>query len=129
MRLASPAVCLVLLVFTAIAALGTGSALAGPALDDDKVKKPATATDEPDCGSTPSDPRCPQAAAPDTTEVEYGVGVRLRSVWVPKALLELFVERSAGGAHNYGFGVDLSRRRGTTELQLGFEYERINVGQ
>jgi hypothetical protein len=121
MRFVLPVVCLISLTITA----GSRSALAGPALDDDKTKRPASVTDEPDC-SHPGDPRCP---APDTTEVEYGVGVRLRSVWVPKAILELFVIRAAGGAHNYGVGVDLSRRRGNTELQLGFEYEHINVGQ
>jgi hypothetical protein len=121
MRFVLPAVCLVSLTITA----GSRAALAGPALDDDKTKRPASVTDEPDC-SHPGDPRCP---APDTSEVEYGVGVRLRSVWVPKAILELFVTRAAGGAHNYGIGVDLSRRRGNTELQLGFEYEHINVGQ
>jgi hypothetical protein len=93
MRLASPALCLGMLVSAAI----TGkSAKAGPS------------------GETP---------------VEYGVGVRVRSVWVPKSVLELFIERAAGGAQNYGLGVDLTRRRGTTELQLGFEYERVNVGQ
>lgn len=62
------------------------------------------------------------------TPVEYGLGVRLRSVWVPQSVLELFIERAAG-AQDYGLGVDLTRRRGTTELQLGFEYDRINVGQ
>jgi hypothetical protein len=67
--------------------------------------------------------------APGETPVEFGLGVRARSVWVPKAVLELFLDRAAGGAQNYGFGVDLTRRRGSTELQLGFEYERINVGQ
>jgi len=129
MRLATPAVCLVLVISTAITA---GSAAAGPALDDDKARRPPTATDEPDCAATPSDPRCAAAAAAsasDPNEVEYGVGVRLRSVWVPRAILELFVQRSAGGARNTGIGVDLSRRRGSTELQLGFEYEQINVGQ
>jgi hypothetical protein len=50
-------------------------------------------------------------------------------VWVPKSVLELFVTRAAGGAHNYGLGVDLTRRHGTTELQLGFEFEHINIGQ
>lgn len=63
------------------------------------------------------------------TPVEYGVGVRFRSVWVPKSVLQLFIERAAGGARDNGIGVDLTRRRGTTELQLGFEYEHINVGQ
>jgi hypothetical protein len=112
MRLALPALCLVVLVSSAVA---DGSAWAGPALDDDKQKE-----------------RAPEEVAPEPqliSPIEYGVGVRLRSVWLPKAILELFVERAAGGAQNYGFGVDLTRRRGTTELQLGFEWERVNVGQ
>jgi hypothetical protein len=140
MRFVSPALCLVLLV-------GTGlprPAVAGPALDDDKAK-PTTAPvpakepsapsaepeePEPDC-SKPGDPRCAGlgVAAASGEEVEYGVGVRLRSVWVPRSVLELFVTRSAGGAHNYGLGVDLTRRHGSTELQLGFEFEHINIGQ
>ena len=131
MRLTAPVVCLVLLVWTAV---GARSASAGPGLDDDKAKRPtpvAPATpDEPDCGKTPSAPRCQALGVVDKdNEVDFGVGVRLRSVWVPKSILELFVTRAAGGAHNYGVGVDLTRRRGTTELQLGFEYEHINIGQ
>ncbi len=62
-------------------------------------------------------------------EVEFGVGVRLRSVWLPRSVLELFLSRAADGAQNYGIGVDLTRRHGATELQLGFEYEHVNVGQ
>lgn len=121
MRFALPVVCL-----TALLGAGSRSVFAGPALDDDKSKRPSS-TDEPDC-TKPGDPRCP-ATTPDVAEVEYGVGVRLRTVFVPKPILELFVTRAAGGAQNYGIGLDLSRRRGTTELQLGFEYEHINVGQ
>lgn len=100
------------------AAISESSAVAGPALVDDKAR-PVSATDD-------------AAAAPpasDEHELEYGVGVRARSVWVPKSVLELFVNRSAGGAQNFGTGVELTRRRGTTELQLGFEYEHVNVGQ
>jgi hypothetical protein len=63
------------------------------------------------------------------TKVEYGIDLRLRQVFVPTGLLELFVEKSAGGASNTGFGVDLVRRRGTLELQLGFEFEHIEVGE
>jgi hypothetical protein len=111
MRLALPAFFLVILVSAAVAG---GSAVAGPALDDDKAKEAPTTTE-------------PVVAGEHT--VQYGVGVRLRSVWVPKSVLELFVDRAADGAHNYGLGVDLTRRRGDTELQLGFEYERVNVGQ
>src|SRR5579859_4013837 len=123
MRLALPVLC----VLTVIpAAFAEGSAIAGPALDDGKPRAPTT--DEPDC-SKPGDPRCPAAATPDTPDVQYGVGIRLRSVWIPKSILELFVTRAAGGSQNYGLGVDLTRRHGSTELQLGFEYEHINVGQ
>jgi hypothetical protein len=84
-----------------------------------------------DCTQPGDDPQCRPAAGPAVSEdeVEYGVGARLRSVWIPKSVLELFVTRAAGGAQDVGYGVDLSRRRGTTELQLGFEYERINVGE
>ena len=115
MRLALPALCLVVLVSSAVA---EGSAWAGPALDDDKQKEPAPAEESPE-----------HPLLSLKSGVEYGVGVRLRSVWLPKAILELFVERAAGGAQNFGFGVDLTRRRGTTELQLGFAWERVNVGQ
>lgn len=123
MRFALPVLCLVL-VLTAL--LGR-TAAAGPALDDDKAKRPASTADEPDCSKPGDDPRCPQLGSEH--EIEYGVGVRLRSVWVPQSILELFVTRAAGGAHNYGLGVDLSRRHGNTELQLGFEFEHVNVGQ
>ncbi|MBL9017897.1 MAG: hypothetical protein JNL83_27170 [Myxococcales bacterium] len=100
------------------AALAT-SAAAGPALDDGS---PTSATDPAAAAGTPG-------AATEETPVEYGIGVRLRSVHVPQSILELFVERSAGGASNVGFGVDLVRRRGTVELQLGFEFERLQVGE
>lgn len=94
-----------------------GSAVAGPALDDDKARlRPVPSTEDPD-------------ELNRTPDVEYGVGVRLRSVWLPTPVIDLFVARSAGGAQNFGFGLDLTRRRGASELQLGFEYERINVGQ
>jgi hypothetical protein len=109
--------------------LAARPAVAGPALDDEAKRPPPSTPDEPDCARAPSDARCQALGVADKDEVQFGVGVRLRSVWVPKSVLELFVTRAAGGAHNYGLGVDLTRRRGTTELQLGFEYERINVGQ
>lgn len=114
MRLALSALCLVMLVSAAVAG---GSAVAGPALDDDKSPERAP------------DPATGSELTSSESIVEYGVGVRLRSVWVPRSVLELFVERAAGGAQNYGFGVDLTRRRGASELQLGFEYEHVNVGQ
>jgi hypothetical protein len=77
-------------------------------------------------------------AAADTTStpqldpdkvVSYGVGLRLRNVWIPKAMIELFVERAAGGASHPGFGVEAIRRRGNFELQLSFEFEHMHPGE
>ncbi len=66
---------------------------------------------------------------PTEAPVEYGVGIRLRNVRVPKSILELFVDRSAGGASSFGYGLELVRRRGTVELQLGFEFEHLQVAE
>jgi hypothetical protein len=101
---------------------GSTVAHAGAALDDGTTSGPApTRTTDPN-------------AAPDNLQtssdaVHYGVDLRLRQVFLPKGLMGLFVERAAGGASNTGFGADLIRRRGTMELQLGFEYEHINLAE
>lgn len=83
-------------------------AAAGPAADP---TEPAAATP---AASTPADPNA----------VQYGVAVRLRNVRVPAAVIELFVDR-ATGASNVGLGVELSRRKGNVELQLGLEFEHL----
>jgi hypothetical protein len=98
-------------------ALAAGPAIAQPALDAEGNPEPTTA------------PTASPTSLDTVTPVEYGVGIRLRQVFVPTGLLELFVEKSAGGASNTGIGVDLVRRRGTLELQLGFEFEHIEVDE
>jgi hypothetical protein len=57
---------------------------------------------------------------------EYGIGVRLRTVFVPKPVLELFVEKASGGVFKPAFGLELSRRKGNFELVLGLEYENVS---
>jgi hypothetical protein len=103
-----------LTLLTFLGAAGTASA---QALDEEGRPVPTT------------DP----AAAPTTLVTEqpneYGADVRLRRVWVPKGLLEVFLNRAAGGAANNGIGVDLVRRRGNLELQLGFEFEHVQPGE
>jgi len=106
-----------------------GTAFAGPALDDSSKPAGNSPTEAP-----ATDPKIdPNTGAvltgnekPD--EIEYGVGVRLRNVLVPKGLLELFLAKAGGGASNVGIGGEIIRRHGNTELQLGFEYEKISVG-
>jgi hypothetical protein len=92
----------------------SGTAWAGAALDD--AGKPQRTTDA--------------TAAPDTTQtaeekLEYGVDLRLREVFVPSWMLNLFMDSNPGGNSMGGIGFDLVRRRGNVELQLGFETERI----
>ncbi|MBA3452553.1 MAG: hypothetical protein H0T42_05580 [Deltaproteobacteria bacterium] len=99
------------------ALLGTGTAWASPALDEATPAESAEPTTEPAVA-----PIAPVAAE---APVDYGVGLRIRNVRVPAAILELFVERVPGGASNLGLGVELTRRRGTVEIQLGLEFDRI----
>jgi len=103
------------------AAVASGSAVAGPALDDDK--KPATSSPVADPVAEPA-----VASATEANPVEYGVNVRLRNVRAPQAVIEIFTER-ASGSSNFGFGADFVRRRGTIELMLGFEFEHIQPGE
>jgi len=112
MRLAFARLALAFIIVTT----ASSRALAGPALDDDKKPTATTVADLP-----------PTVSGEEV--VEYGVGIRLRHVVLPTFLLNLFVARAADGAGNNGIGVDFTRRRGNLELQLGFEYEHVNVGQ
>lgn len=57
---------------------------------------------------------------------EYGVGVRFRTVFVPKPIFELFVDEASSGLFQPGFGLELSRRKGQLEMVLGFEYENMS---
>lgn len=59
-------------------------------------------------------------------KAEYGVGLRLRGVFEPKFMIELFLEEAASGVFSPGYGLELNRRRGNFELVLGFEYENVS---
>ncbi|HEY4182857.1 MAG TPA: hypothetical protein VGM90_38805 [Kofleriaceae bacterium] len=126
MRFRSYELCLGVLTTCVVA----GTALAqSPALDETKP----TTTPAGESPTTTADPNKIDPSLdpnkPDLDPVKYGVDIRFRNVRVPKSILDLFLERSAGGASSLGIGVDFVRRRGTVELQLGFEYEHLQVGQ
>jgi hypothetical protein len=58
---------------------------------------------------------------------EYGVGLRLRGVFEPAFMMNLFVEeQTSGGMFHPGFGLELNRRKGEFELVLGFEYDNLS---
>jgi hypothetical protein len=61
---------------------------------------------------------------PDTM---WGVGARLRSVWIPESLIELFVEDAPGGGQHIGYGLELIRQKGNFTLSLGFEVEDLGA--
>ena len=67
------------------------------------------------------------AEVPDDPDaVKHGVGLRLRYVFVPKALIDLFIEEGPGGMGNPGFGLDYVRRKKDVEISIGFEYDKLD---
>lgn len=58
-------------------------------------------------------------------DAKLGFGVRARYIHIPKQLLELFVERSAGSGSHPGIGFELIREKGDMAFTIGFEYESI----
>lgn len=99
-------------------------AITGVAHADDTAAAPAGGTP---AGSSSSSEAASQIF--EKNEVQYGVGIRLRNVRGPKGLIGLFVERAPGGISELGYGIDLIRRRGNTELQLGFELEHLQPAE
>ena len=59
-------------------------------------------------------------------KVKHGVGLRLRYVFVPKGLVELFMEHAASGVSQTGFGLDYVRRKKNFEFSVGFEYDKLS---
>ncbi|MFT3695224.1 MAG: hypothetical protein QM831_18980 [Kofleriaceae bacterium] len=92
------------------------------ALDDGKPAQPNAQPGQ------PAEAKSEEATKPEDL-VEYGIDLRLRSVHVPQALLQLFVDKAADGASNIGYGIDFVRRKGNLELQLGIEHEQVTVGE
>jgi hypothetical protein len=92
--------------------LGAGAAAAQVALEE-----------EPEEEETPT----PGPAVAPTIPTQIGLGLRLRNVRLPKALLEAFVERAPAGSSNFGIGLEFARRKGSFEFQFGVEYEKIHI--
>jgi hypothetical protein len=93
---------------------GASSARAQAALSDDDDDQPPPDT-------------APSVSA-EADKAHFGVGLRLREVFIPKGLIELFVERAAGGGNHLGYGLEVVRRKGNFEISLGFEYESLAAG-
>jgi hypothetical protein len=102
---------------TLLTLLGLAGTASAQALDDEGKPVPTT------------DPAASPTTLETTTPLEYGADLRLRRVFVPGWLLNLFIDKHPGGFSNTGVGVDLVRRRGNLELQLGFEFEHVQPNE
>lgn len=101
--------------FFAATALGLGAAL---------LIAPTTARAE---GDDDDDAPAATPAAPAPKRAEFGLALRVRNVRLPEKLLELKVDDAPGGLSQVGFGLELARRRGNFELQLGVEYDPLKI--
>jgi len=57
---------------------------------------------------------------------QFGIGLRVRYVFMPESMLELFLEDAPSGAAHPGFGLELVRRKGDFDIVLGLEYANIS---
>ena len=99
----------------------TATALAVATLATLASASTARADGDDDVGGDPGG----DTAAP--VKPEFGVALRVRNVRVPESLIELFVEDAPKGVSQAGFGLELTRRKGGFELQLGVEYDKISM--
>lgn len=67
-----------------------------------------------------------ESALTSTNKVKHGVGLRLRYIFVPKGLIELFMEEASSGVSQPGFGLDYVRRKKNFEFSVGFEYDNLS---
>lgn len=95
--------------------IGAGTAAAQAALDDEEEVTPPPETTESTALEDPAN------------KTMIGAGLRFRSVHVPQGLIELFVERAAGSSSEFGFGLEVARRKGDFEVQFGLEYDKIFI--
>ncbi|MCP4449280.1 MAG: hypothetical protein GY811_28700 [Myxococcales bacterium] len=65
-------------------------------------------------------------ALSDSAEVRHGVGLRLRYIFLPQGLIELFMEHAPSGVSQKGFGFDYVRRKKDFEFSVGFEYDTLS---
>jgi hypothetical protein len=82
--------------------------------------------DDDDGGGTPKPAATMTASDEDPNATHWGAGLRLRYTFIPTGLIELFVERAAGGHSHPGFGIEAIRKKGEFEIAFGLEYENLS---
>lgn len=120
-----------------VAIAGTAAAQgdAAPSGDAGAAPEPAPAPADPAVAPPPASttdstddaqPTLTPGVVEQKEEARFGAGLRIRSVHIPRGVLELFVAKAATGVSGVGFGAELYRRKGNFELQVGFEYEGLS---
>lgn len=112
-RMASVTSVLSVALVGALLTAGSRTAHAQAALDDDDTTKPAASASTDNGGGE--------------DDAKVGVAIRIRQTWVPKSIIELFVDKASGGASNIGYGAELFRRKGNFEVQFGLEYDSLYI--
>jgi hypothetical protein len=131
MRLRTATVATILTSITAVASnapadpgsAGTNDQAGGSAASSAPAGSPTTSGDTTSSALTAPEPTVQEVP------VEYGIDIRARSIFVPKAELQLFLNRAAGSVQDYGIGADFVRRRGNNELQIGVEFENVQPAE
>lgn len=66
----------------------------------------------------------PATVVADETKTKLGVGARVRYVFMPEAMLDLFLDH-ATGMSAFGFGIEVVRRKADFDIVFGLEYDSI----
>src|SRR5688500_15642318 len=103
-------------------AIGAGALIAGatPAMAQ-------AALDEDEDDVAPATTESTEEEVEDPNRTRIGAGIRLRRGFVPQGLIELFVESAPGGSSEWGFGIEVVRRKGDFEVQFAVQSDSIYV--
>jgi hypothetical protein len=72
----------------------------------------------------PAAAQAQEASVTEPPQSKMGVGARLRYVFMPTAVLDLFLDHSTSMS-SVGVGAEIVRRKGNFDIVFGFEYENI----
>jgi hypothetical protein len=65
------------------------------------------------------------AVTASASAVKWGVGLRVRQVFFPEGMLELFLEDAPSGVGHPGFGLEAVRRKANFDIVLALDYSSI----
>jgi hypothetical protein len=102
-----------------LAVLAAAAPAAGQEVDDEDPAPPA------DPESAESEGFDDYARPTGAPFADWGVGLRLRYVFLPKGMIELFLEEVPSGVGHGGIGIEATRRKGDFEMSFGLEYESL----